>query len=72
MVVPSWTEIVKKMTRTVGEEVPNRIITCSNCRHGMGVPNGIRYGDVIGVQSLEQEGRTDIVSERIIDQSQHR
>ena len=23
------------------------------------VPNGIRYGDVIGVQSLEQEGRTD-------------
>ena len=24
----------------VGEKDPNGIITCSNCRHGMGVPNG--------------------------------
>ena len=40
MVVPSWTEIVKKMTRKVGVKVPNRIITCSNYRHGMGVQNG--------------------------------
>ena len=40
LVVPSWTAIVKETTRKVGEKVPNRIITCSNCRHGMGVPNG--------------------------------
>ena len=24
----------------VGEKDPKRIITCSNCRHEMGVPNG--------------------------------
>ena len=32
----------------------------------------IQYGDVIEMHSSEQDGRTDIVSERIIDQSQHR
>ena len=31
----------------------------------------IRYGDVIGVQSLEQEGRTDIVSEYIVISINH-
>ena len=45
-----------------------RIITCSACRHGMGVSNGIRYGDVIRVQSLEQDGRTnELVKEKSMD-----
>ena len=40
LVVHSSNEIVKETTRKVGEKSTNRIITCSNCRHGMGVPNG--------------------------------
>ena len=36
----TWTAIVKETTRKYGEKDPRRISTCSNCRHGMGVPNG--------------------------------
>ena len=46
LVVHSWTENMKEMTHRVGEKDPNRIITCSNCRHGMGVRMVIRCGEV--------------------------
>ena len=39
VVVHSSNKIVKETTSINGEKDPNRIFTCSNCRHGMGVPN---------------------------------
>ena len=60
---------MKKRTRKVGEKksLPLPAPTADTEWEFRMV---IRYVDVIRVQSLEQDGKTDIVNERIIDQSQ--
>ena len=71
MVVPSWTEIVRETTCTYGGKKLDELVPAPTAGTEWKFRMVIRYGDVIGVQSLKQKGKRDCLHIYLVERSAH-